>query len=384
MNDKNKMRALIVATTPYMIRQFLMKDIILLNDMGYKVDVAINFKSFGVIDEEQLNSFKIELVKYGVDIFNISFSRSPLSKDNFKACKELKELIENGNYDVVHCHTPNAAAVTRLVCRKFRKKGLKVIYTAHGFHFFKGAPLKNWLLFYPVEWLCAHWTDILITINKEDYALAQKHMHAKKVVYIPGVGLDTEKFKNCEVDRDKKREELGIPDDKIWCIAIGELSKRKNHEVLIRAIKDISNIYLTIVGKGELKEYLVNLSIELNLEDRVKFLGFRTDIDELCHSSDIYLFPSFQEGLPVALMEAMASGLPCVVSKIRGNTDLIDENGGAFFDPHSVDDCKNAIETVLSKDLNKLGNYNQEKINQFDKITVIEEMKKIYYEIGEK
>ena len=144
----------------------------------------------------------------GLRVYDIPFSRSPLNKSNLSAYRQLKKIVESGEYDIVHCHTPVAAMITRLACRRGRKKGTKVIYTAHGFHFYKGAPKINWLIYYPIEKICSYITDVLITINKEDYTLAQKKMRAKKVEYVPGVGIAVNKFANPGVTKKQKREEL--------------------------------------------------------------------------------------------------------------------------------------------------------------------------------
>ena len=372
-------KVLLVAHKIRFFVQFELNDIKLLQELGDEVHVASNYKS-----EEMIVDSYDKLTSMNVKVHQVDFERSPLHFiKNKKALNQLTDIIRTNGYEFIHCHTPVGGVLARIAGKQTK---IKVIYTAHGFHFYKGAPLKNWLLFYPVEWLCAHWTDTLITINKEDYALAQKHMHAKKVEYIPGVGLDIDKFKNCSVDRAENRKELGIGEEDIAILSVGELNDNKNHQVVINALAKLQNnkLHYLIAGQGENKDKLIKLANDLGLAKNVHLLGYRSDINELCKSADIYVLPSIREGLNVSLMEAMASGLPCVASEIRGNTDLIDEDGGELFNPHDVDDCKNAIETVLSKDLNKLGNYNQEKINQFDKITVIEEMKKIYYEIGEK
>lgn len=319
--------------------------------------------------------------QWGCKVYPISCCRNPLNSGNLKAVGKIKMLVEHEHFDIVHCHTPIAAACTRIACREARKSGLKVIYTAHGFHFYKGAPLKNWLIYYPIEKLCAHWTDVLITINKEDYALAQKKMKAKKVCYVPGVGIDTEKFKNTVVEKNVKRAEIGVPKDAFLLLSIGELNQNKNHEIVIKALAQIKrkDIHYAIAGIGDKKEQLEQLVVEVGLSDRVKLLGYRTDVSELCAASDAFIFPSFREGLSVSLMEAMASGLPCIVSKIRGNVDLIDEKDGALFDPHSVDSCKNAIEQLMKSDRAAAGVYNKEKIKKFELGTIIEQMREIYF-----
>ncbi len=336
---------------------------------GNKVEVACNNSA------DDLPEYCADSI---IHTHNLSCSRSPLNFGNVKAISEIKKIVESGNYDIVHCHTPIAAFCTRLACRKARKNGTRVFYTAHGFHFYKGAPLKNWLLFYTAEKLCARLTDVLITINQEDYKLAQRKLKANRVVYVPGVGIDLEKFGTISVDRQEKRTELGIPEGARLLLSVGELNENKNHETVIRAIADIKNAYYVVAGNGSKKETLLSAVEELGLSDRVKLLGRREDIAELCKAADVFVFPSFREGLSVALMEAMACGLPCAVSKIRGNTDLIDTNGGKLFDPHSVEGCKNALKELLSGDLQKAGEYNAEKVKRFSLKSVNEKMKGLY------
>ena len=343
------------------------KDLI---DKGHTVDIATNEK-----DSKVPACYK----EWGCTIYPITTSRSPLNKDNIDAVKQLKQLVAKEKYDIVHCHTPVAAMCTRLACRAARKNGTRVFYTAHGFHFYKGASLKNWLLYYPVEKLCARFTDVLITINKEDYALAQKKMKAKRVEYIPGVGIDLKKFGQATGDKAVKRDELGVPDHVTLLLSVGELNENKNHETLIRAIADL-DVYYFIAGEGDLREHLQCIIDELDLSKRVKLLGYRTDVAELYQAADVYALPSIREGLNVSVMEAMASGLPVICGRIRGNTDLIDEDGGMLFDPHSVDACRKAIEAVLSKDKKRLGKHNVEKIQAMSVEEINSKMKTFYME----
>ncbi len=263
--------------------------------------------------------------EWGCVVYQISTSRSPVNKGNLRAIKQIGKIVQKNNYDIVHCHTPIAAFCTRLACRTLRKKGLKVIYTAHGFHFYKGAPLKNWMIYYPLEKYCSKFTDLLITINQEDYMFAQKKMKADCIAYVPGVGIDLQKFSVSSVSADEKRAELGIPDGAFLMLSVGELNRNKNHEVVLRAMSLLSdpNIHYAIAGAGDLREYLLSLSEELGIRDHVHLLGYRKDVAELYRAADVFVFPSFREGLSVSLMEAMASGLPCLVSDIRGNRDLI-------------------------------------------------------------
>ena len=340
-----------------------------LHDNGDTVDIATN---------ENASKLPECYREWGCNVYQIDTSRSPLNKGNFKAIKQIKEMVNKNGYDIVHCHTPIAAMCTRIACRKARKNGTKVIYTAHGFHFYKGAPFKNWLIFYSIEKICSYFTDVLITINKEDYALAQKKFKAKKIEYVPGVGIDLDKFCSANVDKLEKRKELGIPDDAKLLLSVGELNKNKNHETVIRAIADLKNVYYIIAGEGGLKEYLQGVIKECDAENRIALLGYRNDIKELCEAADVFVFPSFREGLSVSVMEAMASGLPVVCSKIRGNTDLIDQNGGMLFNPFSIEDCKNALQNLFESDLNELGLYNNKKIKGFSLETVNKRLLEIY------
>ena len=315
--------------------------------------------------------------EWGCGVHTIRFSRSPLKKRNILAIKELRKKLLEGEYDIVHCHTPVAAMCTRIAAKEVRKKGTKVFYTAHGFHFFKGAPVINWLIYFPVEWLCAWWTDVLITINTEDYEFAKKHLHAKKIQYVPGVGIDEKKIKEHATDREKKRIDLGIPNEALLLLSIGELNQNKNHELVIRAIKDI-DVYYIVAGNGKRKEELEMLAKELYISDRVKLLGHRNDVIDLCKSSDLFVFPSFREGLPVSVMEAMACSLPVVCSEIRGNMDLIDDKGGCYFKPDDVVSCHDAIEYIFNSDIEWMGRYNAEKVKKYGKENINEEMMRIY------
>ncbi len=344
---------------------FFKKEFLHLQKSGNTIDLACNCN----------DKYELDFDTSNMKIYNIPFSRSPYSKSNIKAYKQLKRVVESSHYDIVHCHTPIAAVVTRLACRNIQDT--RVIYTAHGFHFFKGAPFINWLIFFPLEWMCSFWTDCLITINTEDYALARKRMHAKKIEYVPGVGIDTGKFSETNVSKENKCAELQIPHNSIILLSIGELNDNKNHETVIKAISGM-NIYYLIAGIGDKKQQLEDISKEVGMVDRVKLLGFRRDIPELLAISDIFVFPSFREGLSVSLMETMASGKPAAVSRIRGNIDLIDDQGGVLFDPHNIDDCRASIKKLLHADLRKLGEHNKEKIKAFDSQNIIDRIDSIY------
>lgn len=261
--------------------------------------------------------------------YDIKFERNPLNPKNLEAYRELKRILDEGEYDLVHCHTPVGGMLTRLAAGSARKKGSKIFYTAHGFHFYQGAPLLNWLVYYPLERWMARKTDVLITINQEDYQRA-KHFPAKQVVYIPGVGVDLQRFAPDQAARLAKRKELGLGEEEFALLSVGELIPRKNHALVLEALArlrqegKLEKIRYLICGRGKIEAELRQKAEALGVADRVAFLGYRKDVPQLCNACDLFVFMSLQEGLPVALMEAMACGLPVVCSRIRGNTDLVE------------------------------------------------------------
>lgn len=316
---------------------------------------------------------------------DIPFERNPLKPGNVKAYKMLREIIEKEQFDLIYCHTPVGAMLARLAGISARKKGTKVIYMAHGFHFYNGAPLLNWMIYYPAEKFLSRFTDGLITINQEDYRRAQK-FHAGKTILIPGVGIDLDKFQKKEPTRQEIRNKLGIPESKIILMSVGELTKRKNHMVMIEALARLKeyDILYVICGDGPLKARLRAKAEELGVRERLKLLGFRKDIAELHKAADIFVFPSLQEGLPVAVMEAMASGLPIVASKIRGNEDLISNNqGGYLINPKDSEQIAKAIEKMIQnpEKREKMEKRNLEIITKYGQETVLQKMDEFFDEI---
>ena len=343
-------------------------------DEGHIVDIATNESEYEVPGEYR---------EWGCNVYSLGCTRNPLAKGNLKAIKQIEEIVRENSYEVVHCHTPIAAACTRIACRELRKKErIRVIYTAHGFHFYKGAPLINWLIYYPIEKICSYFTDVLITINTEDFARAKKRMRAKRIVYIPGVGIDLCKFENLDVDRKELRKKFGFSNDDVVLVSVGELNLNKNHQLVVNAIAGMENskIHYLIAGEGENRKSLECLIEKLGMVSNIHLLGYRTDILQIYQLSDVFIFPSFREGLSVALMEAMASGLPCVVSRIRGNVDLIDEQGGTLFCPTNVEEVQQAISKVIDKDRNAYSQYNRKKIKMFSREVCNQQLLKLYLE----
>lgn len=307
--------------------------------------------------------------------YDLPFSRFPFSMCNFTSYIKLKKIVSDNHFDIIHCHTPVGGALARLAARNLRKMDTKVIYTAHGFHFYKSASVLNWFLFYPAERLLARFTDILITINQEDYQRALK-FKAGRIEYVPGVGLDIKRFQNISCNREIKRREMGISEDTFVILSVGELSKRKNHEVIIKALAalNIENYVYIICGHGGKEQFLKEMADDMNIN--VIFLGYTYDVHEVYNIADLFVFPSLQEGLPVALMEAMAAGLPIVCSQIRGNTDLIANNmGGYLVEPNDIKGFALALKRLIN-DLElreKMKIVNQINIEKYD-IKILEEI----------
>lgn len=341
-------------------------------DMGYEVWLGIN--------RESPEDLRCELPVHLYDshtyrnIFNL--------KDNIIAYKNLMKILKKNNIEVIHCNTPIGGVIGR-VCGK--RVGIKkVIYTAHGFHFYKGAPLINRTFFKWAEMFMSHWTDAIITMNKEDYEAAKMFRLKKggKVYYTPGVGIDSKIYRDTIVDKNQLRAILGLHENDIVCISMGDLIVRKNYGIAIKAIAKCKNnkIHYLICGTGPELKNLQKLAKEQGVESRIHFLGFRTDIKELLKISDIFLFTTLQEGMPRSMMEAMSSGLPCIASKIRGNIDLLEDGKGGYLVEVDNDyqiSCKLNELANNSKLRMEMSQENLERIKRFD----VKEVEKIMYNI---
>lgn len=329
---------------------------------GHTVDIAAN---------ETISKIPDCFCEWGCKVHSISCCRLPFNSGNIRAIKEIRDVAEREKYDIVHCHTPVAAMCTRLACRTLRKGGLKVFYTAHGFHFYKGAPLKNWLLYYSAEWLCAHWTDALITINHEDYACAKKHLHAKRVEYAPGVGIDIDRFASAVVDRTEKRREIGVPEDAFLLMSVGELNPNKNHEVVLRALAQTENgkIHYAIAGRGPLQDYLTETAKTLGISEQVHLLGYREDVPELYKAADCCVFPSIREGFGLAALEGVAAGLPLICADNRGTREYVVAGEDMVCNCNNVSEFADAIckfyqERPLKRDTTYVKKFCVETVNK--------------------
>lgn len=369
-------KVLITATVQSHIAQFHKPLIGLLKENGYEVHVAAR-NNLGEKNGLDLDSPD--------RIYNVPFDRSPLSKVNLFAYKELKNIISKNDYEIIHCNTPMGGVITRLAARYARKNGTKVFYTAHGFHFYQGSPVNNWLIYYPIEkWLAYH-TDKLITITKEDYRLAS-HRFRTDVFHVHGVGADSDKyFPYSREDNLRLRSNLGYSENEFIFLCTGELNKNKNQSTVIKAlakvIDDVPNVKLLLAGNGSNEERLKDLVADLSLEGYVHFLGYRTDLERYVNICDAVISASYREGLPVNIMEAMLCRKPVIASVNRGHTELI-ENGknGILVKPNDVLGFSDTIiRIVKDKDLQKFLSTNGfDSVQKYIKSSIVGELRKIY------
>ncbi len=319
--------------------------------------------------------------------YNIPFERSPFSTGNLNAYKQLKKVIDENDFDIIHCHTPMGGILTRIAAAKKRKNGAKVIYTAHGFHFFKGAPLLNWAIYYPIEWIMSRKTDCLITINSEDYNLAEKSFKKTKVLIVDGVGYNNDRF--YPVSKEEKneiRKKKGFSQDDKLLIYVAELNANKNQGMLIRMMSKIKteNAKLLLAGADNYDNKYRKLAEDLGVEDKTVFLGHSEDVEELLKMSDVCVASSLREGLPVNIMEAMATGLPVVAADNRGHRALISDGEDGFL--VEANNCDLAAEKtdLLFNDSDlykKISENASRNILRFSKEKVSSEMKNIYREL---
>lgn len=289
--------------------------------------------------------------------FDLPIERSPLRRRNVRAYRELKALIEANDYRLIHCHTPMGGVLARLAARTARKRGTQVLYTAHGFHFCKGAPLANWLLYYPVERCLARLTDCLITINEEDYALAVRHRFpAERIEHVHGVGVDMLRFYPAPPERKRElRKRMGYREDEILMFFAAEFNANKNQQMLIRALARLQethpHVRLLLAGDGPLLTKCRQLARELQVSERVDFLGYRNDLDQLLPMCDFAVSSSHREGLPVNIMEAMASGLPIVASSNRGHRELVQDGVNGFLvEANQIEACAEKMSRLIQSE----------------------------------
>ena len=347
-------KILYVTTIGLTINTFLVPHMLELVKKGHKVDCACNI-------DRVLNR---DLEKNNIQSYNINFSRNPLSKLNLKAIKEIQELQNKNKYDIVHVHTPIAAFITRYALRSYT---VKIIYTCHGFHFYKGAPLLNWLVYYPLEKISAKWTDRIITINNEDFNRAKtfKLRNKGEVLLMHGVGIDPSDYNLENFDRAGYRAKFGVKQDDFMILILAEINKNKNHIQIIKAVsllKDKSKVKVICGGKGPLQDTLEKEVKKFGLEENIKFIGYRNDIKELLNSCDCVALLSKREGLGKCLLEGMLLGKKIIATKTRGSLTLLGENSPAFCEIDDYESTKNVIERILNNESESYEKYTLDNI----------------------
>lgn len=372
-------KVLFIATVSGHIKMFHTPYLDLFKKNQWKVYVAAKWNG----DDKSIIS------KYCDVMIDLPISRSPLSVSNIKSISILKKICEKEKFDIIHCHTPMGAVVARLAARKARKKyRTRVIYTAHGFHFYKGASIKNWILFYPVELFLAKYTDTLITINKEDYEFAKKKFSKRinDIQYVPGVGIDVNKFDAKMSQKEKKnfRESIGLKKDDFVLTCIARLDKNKNQGFIIECMNELvnekNNIHLLLIGPDEINGYYQKIASNYNLGKNIHFLGKRNDVSKLLEISNIVVSASKREGLPVNIMEAMVAHVPVVAMNCRGMKDLIqnDENG---YIVNTKYDFINRIKFIFENydKLKKATQTSENVVKNYELKEVIKKYIKIYF-----
>lgn len=348
----------------------------MLKENGYSVEIAARDNL------AEKNGLQIK----GADkIFDLPFDRSPTSKNNILAYRELKEIIDKNSYDIIHCNTPIGGAITRLASLKSRKKGSQIFYLAHGFHFYKGGPKKNWFLYYPIEKFLARHTDKLITINKEDYQLAREKFKSK-IYQVHGMGGDSEKYYPHDKEKTAdEKENLDYAKEDFILLSTGELNKNKNQTTLIKAMRKIKleepHIKLLIAGNGPMEKELKDLVKKLELEDSVHFLGYRRDLERYVNISDLIVSASHREGLGLNLLEAMLCQKAIIASDNRGHRELLEEGRTGYL--VKADDAEAFAKRILQvyrdpDHRQALAKAGKKASTHFTVEKVLEEFKKIY------
>lgn len=319
--------------------------------------------------------------------FNIPIHRSPMKAENMKAYRELKKIIDGEGYAIIHSHTPVGGALARLAARGARKRGAKSIYTAHGFHFHKGAPLSSWLLYYPIEKLLAAMTDSLITINHEDYRRAvDSRFRAERIHHVHGVGVHMGRFAPLTPEEKREMRDLfNYTPHHFLMIYAAEFNANKNHELLLRAmakLKDsVPSARLLLAGEGPLLDECRTLAVQLGVAPQVDFLGYRKDLHQLLPMCDVAVASSLREGLPVNIMEAMACGLPVVATRNRGHGELVLEGKSGFVvEPGDPDEFASRLLLLFRfRDTRiRMGEHGLAHVKDYSLDRVLEELKELY------
>lgn len=366
-------KILFICTTDNMIWQFLVPHIKDLISYGAKVDCVCSKTGFWF---DELSE------KYGLNMIELPMKRMPINLTNWKAYRKLKKLHRENKYDLIYCQQPTGGLLGRFIGKKFK---LPVIYTAHGFFFFKGNnKLKN-LIFKSAEKYMAKFTDILITMNDEDFNACQK-WKAKNKYKIDGIGLDLEKYQDDGKNLSELKAELGIEENQKVILSVSEFIPRKNYPTMLRTVKKLyekrNDFKYLICGTGRDYEEMKSYAKDLGIENVVNFLGYRRDVNKLMKLSDVFFHQSFQEGLTMGIIEAMQFSLPVVTSDVRGNRDLIEEGGGFITNPLDEEGQARSLNILLDDQQlrNAMGQYNKDNADKYLLENVQTQLFEIYKE----
>lgn len=359
-------------------RRFNKANINALLQLGYIVELAANFEN-GEGPEIHNQKYVEECMAMGITTHSIPFQRHSLT-GSLKCLPAVKQLLREGQYNIVHAHTETGGLILRLA--KSAKGNSKFFYTPHGMSFWKGSPLKNQLLYKPMERYICGGMDQNIGINLEEVTNLN-NWDRQSSNYIHGIGLNFHRFEKPTRSKEEVRKDIAIPETATLLMSVGELDDNKNHATAIKALGKLGrkDVYYIVCGVGPNKDMLETYAKDNGIYENVKLLGYRSDIPDLLHASDIFIFPSFHEGLPVSVLESMATGLPSICSEIRGNVDIItDGDNGYLFAPNDVDTLATKMELLIcNKDAQiQMGKKNTEIVKAFGMDAVIEELKQIY------
>ena len=385
-------KILIITTVSGFLYKFEMENVRILQELGYEVHYAANEHVPAYIyDKEELT--KRGIVFHHVDIYQSPYER----KRNKLALRTLKEIVEREGINYIHCHTPVGGMLGRQLGRDYKKTGLKVVYTTHGFHFYAGAPIINKILYYNAEKIFAKWTDVLITINSEDYVSARKFRlkPGGQVFKIPGVGLDLEAFKPLSSEeRCLCRKKIGLSEDTFFLLSVGEFSKNKNHSSVIKMLsdmkkdgEDLSHIHYGICGDGYYRKDLEEQIIKEGLEKIVTLYGYQTPIQSFLGAADALIFPSRREGLGMAALEALAMGVPVIAADNRGTREyMIHEENGYICPWNDVEGYRKNLKRIMEltdSELEAMKFFCVKSVERFDKKYVSLIMRGIYERLGQ-
>ncbi len=338
-------RLLIVASVPETLRAFLLPYAQHFRSLGWRVDAAARG---GASDEVVTEAFD--------QVVDVPWSRSPLDPANLTtAAATLRAHVRQERYDLVHVHDPIAAFVTRFALRRLRRTiGVRVVYTAHGFHFFKGNAAHRNAAFYLLELIASRWTDAQIVINREDEAAAKRWPFASRdrVTYMPGIGVDMGRYDPAAVSEDEVRAvraELGLDPTSTLVTMLAEFNPGKRHRDLVDALAraDRPELVIALAGVGPLEEAVRAQCARLGVAERVRFLGFRTDVPVLLRASAALALPSEREGLPRSIMEASCLERPVIATRIRGVTELVTPASGYVVEVGDVEGLAEALQAIV-------------------------------------